>query len=361
MEQRDHVRNSRGATPNRQLKNGDDADFRESEDDIFSQETEEGIVLLNEENINSTPYTEMGSVSHKRPQRKCTKSFKKQVILSPLSGSVSESESFEDESQEYCPEDSESDSAPLVTFREDRSSTIRVGSIIYRLVNKIVDWLPILERINTQYIPHGSFLDPDRFARWSSLSDAEKQDTAELFLVRWRDLSYLHCSWESEEALLAYEGPHAKQKFHRFFRSEHDILIETTAYGEDVYFNPEHVEVDRILDARIVSDAPIDNKKARVDPDFNAIADRSHLRPCGMFSKEFLVKWRGSPYSDITWEVFDDFRNEEAVQEYYRHLDRVVDPQAHDPSERPSLVQFQKLDADESLTKGNQLRSYQIE
>ena len=38
MEQRDHVRNSRGATPNRQLKNGDDADFRESEDDIFSQE-----------------------------------------------------------------------------------------------------------------------------------------------------------------------------------------------------------------------------------------------------------------------------------------------------------------------------------
>ena len=146
------------------------------------------------------------------------------MILSPLSGSVSESESFEDESQEYCPEDSESDSAPLsplvlpmmhrVTLREDRSSTIRVGSIIYRLVNKIVDWLPILERINTQYIPHGSFLDPDRFARWSSLSDAEKQDTAELFLVRWRDLSYLHCSWESEEALLAYEGPHAKQKFH---------------------------------------------------------------------------------------------------------------------------------------------------
>ena len=39
----------------------------------------------------------------------------------------------------------------------------------------------------------------------------------------------------------------------------------------------------------------------------------------------------------------------------------MVDPQAHDPSERPSLVQFQKLDADESLTKGNQLRSYQIE
>ena len=87
-----------------------------------------------------------------------------------------------------------------------------------------------------------------------------------------------------------------------------------------MYFNPEHVEVDRILDARIVSDAPIDNKKARTDPDFNAISDRSHLHACGMFSKEFLVKWRGSPYSDITWEVFDDFRNEEAVQEYYRHL-----------------------------------------
>ena len=137
---------------------------------------------------------------------------------------MSESESLEDESQEYCPEDSESENAPLfallflvmhrVTLREDHSSDIRVGSIIYRLVNKIADWLPILEKTSTQYISHGSYLDPDRFARWRSLSDAEKQETAELFLVRWRDLSYLHCSWESEEALLAHEGPHAKQKFH---------------------------------------------------------------------------------------------------------------------------------------------------
>lgn len=34
----------------------------------------------------------------------------------------------------------------------------------------------------------------------------------ELFLVKWRGLSYLHCTWESESDLTASEGTHIRQK-----------------------------------------------------------------------------------------------------------------------------------------------------
>lgn len=40
----------------------------------------------------------------------------------------------------------------------------------------------------------------------------------------------------------------------------------------------------------------------------------------GIFTKEFLIKWKSLPYCDVTWEVFDDFDNKESVDEYYSHL-----------------------------------------
>lgn len=33
-----------------------------------------------------------------------------------------------------------------------------------------------------------------------------------MYLVKWRGLSYLHCSWETRQELTDYEGSHMKQK-----------------------------------------------------------------------------------------------------------------------------------------------------
>ena len=76
--------------------------------------------------------------------------------------------------------------------------------------------------MNTQYVVNGSCVDPDRYSKWSALSDTEKQEIVELYLVHWRDLSYLHCSWESEAMLTQREGPHMKQKFQVFSEREVD-------------------------------------------------------------------------------------------------------------------------------------------
>ena len=40
----------------------------------------------------------------------------------------------------------------------------------------------------------------------------EQSVEIELYLIKWRDLSYLHCSWESETDLSELEGVHFRQK-----------------------------------------------------------------------------------------------------------------------------------------------------
>ena len=161
-------------------------------------------------------------------------------------------------------------------------------------------------------------------------------------------------------------------RLQRFYRSEHDFIVESEAYGEDVYFNPEFVEVDRILDVRIVANEPVSDEDAQNDPDYAALASEECYGTCGRFTKQFLVKWRSIQYEEITWEIFADFRDETAIQKYYAHLfsrslriltsrRRVVDPHAASPHDRPPLTQFRKVNPEDLDTKGNQLRPYQVE
>ena len=96
------------------------------------------------------------------------------------------------------------------------------------------------------------------------------------------------------------------------------MLTETNASGEDGYFNPEFTEVDRILDVRIVcNDAS--RPLQREDPELQSLLPEEEFGQRGSFFKEFLVKWRGIQYSDITWEVFSDFQNPAPIKEYYMH------------------------------------------
>ena len=76
--------------------------------------------------------------------------------------------------------------------------------------------------MNSRFIHNGSCLHPDRFDAWKSLSPEglplslfshiEQKKEVELYLVKWRNLSYLHCSWETKEDMVSSEGPHIKQK-----------------------------------------------------------------------------------------------------------------------------------------------------
>lgn len=63
---------------------------------------------------------------------------------------------------------------------------------------------------------------------------------------------------------------------------------------DDDLFNPDYVEVDRILDVSVVTD-PVSNEEVT----------------------HYLVKWRGLAYEDSTWELSQDV-DKKKVESFYK-------------------------------------------
>ena len=54
-------------------------------------------------------------------------------------------------------------------------------------------------------------------------------------------------------------------------KNEPRLLFDLSAYGADVFFNPEFTEVDRILDVRIVPKEPMEEIDVTNNPDIDAL------------------------------------------------------------------------------------------
>ena len=103
-----------------------------------------------------------------------------------------------------------------------------------------------------------------KFIKVSSSKAASTSDESsyeELFLIKWRGMSYLHASWEKREDIERFD-PQGKIKLKRFLIAPHlpGILGEGSAQSESAqgkdgedddedidYFNPDLVEVQRII------------------------------------------------------------------------------------------------------------------
>ena len=102
---------------------------------------------------------------------------------------------------------------------DDVDLSLHVDFLLYRQTMSIARWLPTLKKMNTRYIQNGSRIHSDR---WQSLdvsgfplflqSRVAQNESVQMYLVKWRNLSYLHCSWETEADLLTLEGTRMKTK-----------------------------------------------------------------------------------------------------------------------------------------------------
>ena len=154
-------------------------------------------------------------------------------------------------------------------------------------------------------------------------------------------------------------------------KNEPRLLFDLSAYGADVFFNPEFTEVDRILDVRIVPKEPMEEIDVTNNPDIDALLPSTELGEHGKFIKEFRVKWKGLQYKDLSWESFDDFQDRAAIDLYYDHLwargggvmsrNRDISAQVNPPDWRPSITAYRKLVESTVYKNNNVLRSYQIE
>ena len=83
----------------------------------------------------------------------------------------------------------------------------------------------------------------------------KKSKTVEVdeYLVKFKNFSYLHCQWLTEEELLRGDK-RVSQKVKRYIQKK-EKSANMMDFCDDEPFNPDYVEVDRVLDSSVHTDA----------------------------------------------------------------------------------------------------------
>uniref|UniRef100_A0A8C8SFP0 Chromodomain helicase DNA binding protein 8 n=1 Tax=Pelusios castaneus TaxID=367368 RepID=A0A8C8SFP0_9SAUR len=153
---------------------------------------------------------------------------------------------------------------------------------------------------------------------------------AEEFFVKYKNYSYLHCEWATIAQLEKDKRIHQKLKRFKTKMTQ----MRHFFHEDEEPFNPDYVEVDRILDE-------------------SHSVDKDNGEPVIYY----LVKWCSLPYEDSTWELKEDvdegkIREFKRIQARHPELKRVARPQA---------ISWQKLELSHEYKNRNQLREYQLE
>jgi chromodomain-helicase-DNA-binding protein 7 len=155
----------------------------------------------------------------------------------------------------------------------------------------------------------------------------------EEFLVKFKNFSYLHCQWLTEEEL--YRGDKRIASKIKRYKQKRERSANLMEFCEEEPFNPDYVEVDRVLDCSEHTDDVTGNK-----------------------TKHFLVKWRSLPYEDCTWELESDV-DPVKIKDFERWKDSP--PDEVDYKRRGRKHEWKKMDESPEYKNGNKLRPYQLE
>jgi Chromo (CHRromatin Organisation MOdifier) domain len=254
---------------------------------------------------------------------------------------ASDSSEDEDDSEE----DDDQDEAPLRIHRilGSRTETLRAWREICRNMNSTEihfgsRWYQPDndENVNAKdgEIDNNEKQEPDAVLdhdKIKQLSDKKQKSFSghdddvfeERFLVKWWDLSYLHCSWEAQSDIVE-QVESGKTALSTFFRkSINGVLYSADERCDGDYFDPAFVQIERILEIQF-PDSLEKLKLTAEDEDnydeasFRMIHDKNDPEFDAGTGRQFLVKWANLPYSDGTYEFERDLIMNEI--EYKTHV-----------------------------------------
>lgn len=280
------------------------------------------------------------AVRHSRARRQM------KIETQPSDSDDEEDDEDTDEDMEEYEEDEEmevddDEEEEMEEHEEDEENEIKIQRIVAVRSESKRKWKEICKDVNTSEVENGS--------RWfqqgttsNSMDDdenggAEKKEEIddvfeERFLVKWADLSFLHCSWETKDDLIdQVEG--AKNYLSTFFRkSVNGFLYDADDRLDGDYYDPAYTQVDRILEVNLPESfserKPQKGKQQRNgdkkdDNQWGIIFDKEHPDYEIELGRQFLIKWGNSPYSDATYEYERDLILMEV--EYETHVEAFLD------------------------------------
>jgi len=166
----------------------------------------------------------------------------------------------------------------------------------------------------------------------------------EEFFVKYKNFSYVHCEWRTRDELFISDK-RVDQKIKRFKlkKSQQNHLDwneNENGYNNDdeELFNPDYIEVDRILDVFDMEDAAKPNA----------------------FVRYYLVKWKALSYDESSWELEQDVKNTKKIERFYKFNTMVSEiHQRYVPKPKPD--RWNQLKESRIYKNGNSLREYQLE
>lgn len=155
----------------------------------------------------------------------------------------------------------------------------------------------------------------------------------EEYLVKFKNFSYLHCQWLTEEEL--HRGDKRIASKIKRYKQKREKSANLLEFCDEEAFNPDYIEVDRVLD------------ESKHTDDITKIETR-----------HYLVKWRSLPYEDCTWELEADVDPAKIAD-----FKKWREPPAETCSQikRPKKHEWVKWDESPKYNNGNKLRPYQLE
>ncbi|ETV86000.1 hypothetical protein H257_02499 [Aphanomyces astaci] len=220
------------------------------------------------------------------------------------------------------------------------------ATLVPASVNNVGMVVMTIERI----MGHKPVADP------SSATSTTTPSSSFVYFIKWKGYSYIHATWESDATLLQLD-PTNKHKIKRYL--EKSVVAPTAGGGppraldseDDVeYFNPEYLEIHRILDMRRDS-PPLSSSDQVIDDGWR-----------------YYIKWRVLSYAECTWERACDIVDDDAIKKFRKRTtlppdSSSVDKPPIDPLARPSLREFKKLETSPLFgeNKSFSLRAYQLE
>ena len=169
--------------------------------------------------------------------------------------------------------------------------------------------------------------------------DGDEEEEVEEFFVKYKSLSYLHCEWRTRDELII-QDKRIDQKIKRYklkksqsnFHNDPASIDGLDGYEEDL-FNPDYIEVDRILDYYETAD--LNNE----------------------LHKYYLVKWKTLPYEESTWELEKDITKKK-IERYFKFNTIPTDTRI---VPRPKQDRWNCQRESRIYKNGNNLREYQLE
>lgn len=202
-----------------------------------------------------------------------------------------------------------------------------IECILYRKTDTIENWRETCSKMNTSLIINGSLLG------W----DANLKGKVELYLIKWRFYSYIHCSWEQYSKLEELEKTRFIKKLNRFLVLERS---EQNNYFEDTIFDPMYITAEKIL-TKISRDVFTREGEQRM--------------------VQYYIKWEGLSYDYSTWEMESDvIKFKDAIQNYNNRMNR-KNEKLREGVWRPTEKEDIKIEINSMCKNSNELLSYQIE